>query len=136
MPTFLLVALAGAAGASARYGLDLAFSRDAHPLGQGLAGGPDGADDLGPSLAESQAILAARGEETAEDERLAARAENEFGQFSDGSEAVDFDPLLLAHVEATRRAQRRGARSLALSMGSRQPPYGGPSDSEPSAGGA
>lgn len=30
------------------------------------------------------------------------------------------DPLLLAHVEATRRAQRRGARSLAMSMGPRQ----------------
>src|SRR5436190_23403285 len=30
MPVFLLVALAGAAGASARYGLDLTFSRDAH----------------------------------------------------------------------------------------------------------
>lgn len=30
------------------------------------------------------------------------------------------DPLLLAHVEATRRAQRRGARSLAMSMGARQ----------------
>jgi hypothetical protein len=30
------------------------------------------------------------------------------------------DPLLLAHVEATRRAQRRGARSLAMSIGPRQ----------------
>jgi hypothetical protein len=30
------------------------------------------------------------------------------------------DPLLLAHVEATRRAQRRGARSLALSLGTHQ----------------
>ena len=30
MPTFLLVAIAGAAGVSARYGLDLHFSRDAH----------------------------------------------------------------------------------------------------------
>ena len=30
------------------------------------------------------------------------------------------DPLLLAHMEATRRAQRRGARSMALAMGSRQ----------------
>ena len=78
------------------------FSRDSHPLGQGLEdGGPGGVDDLGPSLAETQSILAARGEETAEDERLAARAENEFGQFSDGSEAVDFDPLLLARTETS-----------------------------------
>ncbi len=78
------------------------FSRDSHPLGQGLDGdGPGATDDLGPSLAETQSILAARGEETAEDERLAARAENEFGQFSDGSEAVDFDPLLLARTETS-----------------------------------
>jgi fluoride exporter len=32
MPIVLLVALAGAAGAAARYGLDLAFSRDAHHI--------------------------------------------------------------------------------------------------------
>jgi fluoride exporter len=32
MPTFLLVAIAGAAGVSARYGLDLHFSRDAHHI--------------------------------------------------------------------------------------------------------
>ena len=30
MPIFLLVAIAGAAGTTARYGLDLHFSRDAH----------------------------------------------------------------------------------------------------------
>ena len=30
MPIFVFVALAGAAGAAARYGLDLHFSRDAH----------------------------------------------------------------------------------------------------------
>ena len=30
MPVILLVAIAGAAGAAARYGLDLRFSRDAH----------------------------------------------------------------------------------------------------------
>ncbi len=34
------------------------------------------------------------------------------------------DPMLLAHTEATRRAQRRGARSLAMSIGPRQPPAG------------
>jgi CrcB protein len=32
MRTFLLVALAGAAGAAARYGLDFAFRRDAHHI--------------------------------------------------------------------------------------------------------
>jgi CrcB protein len=32
MPMTLAVALAGAAGASARYGLDLVFSRDAHHI--------------------------------------------------------------------------------------------------------
>ena len=30
MPVYIVVAVAGALGASARYGLDLAFSRDAH----------------------------------------------------------------------------------------------------------
>jgi hypothetical protein len=40
------------------------------------------------------------------------------------------DPLLLAHVEATKRAQRRGARSLAMSIGARRPP---PQDEEPGA---
>ena len=32
MPVYILVAVAGALGASARYGLDLSFSRDAHHL--------------------------------------------------------------------------------------------------------
>jgi CrcB protein len=32
MPVFLTVALAGAVGAAARYGLDLAFRRDAHHI--------------------------------------------------------------------------------------------------------
>jgi fluoride ion exporter CrcB/FEX len=32
MPVFLAVALAGAVGTSARYGLDLLFSRDAHRI--------------------------------------------------------------------------------------------------------
>jgi fluoride exporter len=32
MPVFLLVAIAGAVGAAGRYGLDLAFSRDAHHI--------------------------------------------------------------------------------------------------------
>lgn len=76
------------------------FSRDMHSA----AGG--GLDDIdaGLSLAESQAISAARGEETAEEERLAARAENEFGQFSgeDGSPGDgEFDPLLLARTQTS-----------------------------------
>ncbi|MDQ2798860.1 MAG: hypothetical protein M3Y13_04350, partial [Armatimonadota bacterium] len=72
------------------------FSRESHSLASGRH--DDGDDDAGPSLAESLAILAARGEETAEDERQAARTENEFGQFS-GEEGMggdgEFDPLLL-----------------------------------------
>ena len=77
------------------------YSHDSHPLGRDMDGGQDRGDDLGPSLAESQSILAARGEETPEEERLAARADHEFGQFSDGSESIDFDPLLLAHTETS-----------------------------------
>jgi hypothetical protein len=46
------------------------------------------------------------------------------------------DPLLLAHVEATRRAQRRGARSPAMSMGPRQGYDGGPATTDTTAGGA
>ena len=71
------------------------FSRDR------IGGAEDG--DAGLSLAESQAILAARGEETPEDERLAARAENEFGQFSgeDGGGDGEFDPLLLARTQTS-----------------------------------
>ena len=76
------------------------FSHDrAAPTG----GGRDD-DDSGPSLAESQAISAARGEETAEDERMAARAENEFGQFSGedgGGSDSEFDPLLLARTQTS-----------------------------------
>ena len=73
------------------------FSRD----GRMTASGPDD-QDSGPSLAESQAIAAARGEETPEEERLAARSENEFGQFS-GEEGGDgeFDPLLLARTQTS-----------------------------------
>ena len=75
------------------------FSRDGHAR----PGGHDDSD-AGLSLAESQAILAARGEETAEDERLAARAENEFGQFSGedgGGSDGEFDPLLLARTQTS-----------------------------------
>ncbi len=60
--------------------------------------------DAGPSLADSQAIAAARGEETAEEERLSARAENEFGQYSgeEGSgDGGEFDPLILARAQTT-----------------------------------
>jgi len=60
--------------------------------------------DAGLSLAESQAIAAARGEETPEEERLAARAENEFGQFSGeegGGSDGEFDPLLLARTQTS-----------------------------------
>ena len=76
------------------------FSRDA----SASAGGSLDDGDSGPSLADSQAISAARGEETAEEERLAARAENEFGQFSGeegGGGDSEFDPLLLARTQTS-----------------------------------
>ena len=60
--------------------------------------------DAGPSLADSQAISAARGEETPEEERLAAQADNEFGQFSGedgGGSDGEFDPLLLARTQTS-----------------------------------
>ncbi|MGI4791409.1 MAG: RNA polymerase factor sigma-54 [Janthinobacterium lividum] len=75
------------------------FSRDSY-----MSEGSRDDSDSGPSLAESQAIAAARGDETAEDERLAARSENEFGQFSgeEGSGGdADFDPLLLARTQTS-----------------------------------
>ena len=61
-------------------------------------------NETGLSLAESQAIAAARGEETPEEERLAARAENEFGHSGEeiGSE---FDPLLLARTQTSLSEQ-------------------------------
>lgn len=78
------------------------FSREAHPLSDADLSerGRDG--DAGPSLAESLAVLAARGEETAEDERLAARAENEFGQ---GDGEGEYDPLMLARTQTSLAEQ-------------------------------
>ena len=72
------------------------------PFSRGSSDGHFDDSDAGPSLADSQAIAAARGEETPEEERLAALAENEFGQFSgeDGGSG-DFDPLLLARTETS-----------------------------------
>ncbi len=70
------------------------FSRASAP------GGSLEDSDAGLSLAESQAIAASRGEETPEEERLAARADNEFGHSGEeiGSE---FDPMLLARSQTT-----------------------------------
>lgn len=65
---------------------------------------PGDSSDAGPSLADSQAIAAARGEETAAEERLSAQAENEFGQYSgeEGSgDSGEFDPLILARTQTT-----------------------------------
>lgn len=62
-------------------------------------------DDDGLSLAESLAMLAARGEETAEDERQAARAENEFGQLGGEEGEGEFDPLILARTETSLAEQ-------------------------------
>jgi RNA polymerase sigma-54 factor len=76
------------------------FSRSSDPH---AAGRMEESDGGGLSLAESQAIAAGRGEETAEDERMAARGENEFGQFSgeEGSGESEFDPLLLARTQTS-----------------------------------
>ncbi len=74
------------------------FSRESHPLSEASLSERGRDDDASPSLAESLAVLAARGEETAEDERLAARAENEFGQ---GDGEGEFDPLLLARTQTS-----------------------------------
>ncbi len=70
----------------------------------------DGLDagDTGPSLAESLAMLAARGEDRAEDDRLAARAESEIGtpggEDGAGGEA-DFDALLFAPQQTSLAEQ-------------------------------
>ncbi len=80
------------------------FSRESHPLSESGLSERSRDDDAGPSLDESLAVLAARGEETAEDERLAARAENEFGQSGEDSEG-EFDPLLLARTQTTLAEQ-------------------------------
>ena len=80
------------------------FSRDSHPLSESTLSERSRDDDAGPSLAESLAVLAARGEETAEDERLAARAENEFGAGSEDSEG-EFDPLMLARTQTSLTEQ-------------------------------
>ena len=37
------------------------------------------------------------------------------------AEGTPLDPVVLAHIEATRRARRRGSRSLAMAYGSRRP---------------
>ncbi len=76
------------------------FSHASHPL---ASSGSDDTDQ-GPSLAEGLAVLAARGEETAEDERAGAQAESEFGQpiGEDGSGPEgDYDPLLLARTQTS-----------------------------------
>ncbi len=76
------------------------------PFSRGSNDGHFDDSDAGPSLADSQAVAAARGEETPEEERMAALAENEFGQFSgeDGG-GSDFDPLLLARTETSLAEQ-------------------------------
>jgi len=78
------------------------FSHDSHPLSESGREGQGHDDDAGPSLAEGLAALAARGEETAEDERRAARAETEFGA---GGEGGEFDPLLLARTQTSLAEQ-------------------------------
>ena len=74
------------------------FSREGHPLS--TSSEDDG--DSGPSLAESQAMLAGGGNDTAEDERRTSQSDSEFGQ-AGGEEGSgsDFDPLLLVHSQTT-----------------------------------
>ncbi len=77
------------------------FSREGHPLsGGGLEDG-----DAGPSLAESQAMLAGGGDETAEDERRAMHGDTEFGQLSGEDGTAEFDPLLLARSQTSLAEQ-------------------------------
>ena len=78
------------------------FSRDAHPLADSDHEARRHDEDAGPSLADSLAALAARGEETADDERRAARGETEFGA---GGEDGEFDPLLLARAQTSLAEQ-------------------------------
>ena len=81
------------------------FSRDSHPLADSeISERRSRDDDDGPSLADSLAVLAARGEETAEDERLAARAETDFGPGGEEGEGA-FDPLLLARTQTSLAEQ-------------------------------
>ena len=80
------------------------FSRDSHPLSESSLSERGHEDESGQSLAESLAVLAARGEETAEDERQAARAENEFGPGTEEGEG-EFDPLLLARTQTSLAEQ-------------------------------
>jgi len=78
------------------------FSRESHPLTEPSLTERSREDDAGPSLAENLAALAGRGEETAEDERLAARADSEFGPGDSGGE---FDPLMLARTQTSLAEQ-------------------------------
>jgi len=78
------------------------FSRESHPLTEPSLAERSREDDAGPSLAENLAALAGRGEETAEDERLAARADSEFGPGDGGGE---FDPLMLARTQTSLAEQ-------------------------------
>lgn len=78
------------------------FSRESHPLSESSPSEQGRDDDHGLSLAEGLDTLAARGEETAEDERVAARAENEFGQ---GDGEGEFDPLMLARTQTSLAEQ-------------------------------
>lgn len=80
-------------------------------------------DARGELTAQGEAFLAALG--MSADEAAEAARSDRVGLAAavDGARAagVPVDPLALAHQEATRRAQRRGARSLAMSIGPRQP---------------
>ena len=74
------------------------FSREGHPMSTSCE--DDG--DTGLSQAESQAMLAGSGNDTAEDERQIAQSDSEFGQTNgDEGSGGDYDPLLLVHSQTT-----------------------------------
>ncbi len=100
------------------------------PRDRGLA---DLLGEAGDELSEQgRALHRALGMDRAEADERARSDRTSLVRALDGARAAGLalDPVALAHVEATRRAQRRGARSLAMSMGPRQPaadaPTGGP----------
>lgn len=72
---------------------------------------------------EQQAVLAALGMGEAEADELARSGRNQLigGLEQLLQEGTTLDPMVLAHVEATRRARRRGRRSLAMAFGAGTP---------------
>jgi hypothetical protein len=79
------------------------------------------------AAAEQEALVDALGMTPAEADELARSDRNQLigGIEQILSEGASLDPMVLAHVEATRRARRRGRRSLAMAYGALPPPANG-----------